>query len=236
MFSQINLNGIEFPEKTLCLTFDDGPGETKGIGPGPKTLKIAEYLNQNGISATFFMLGKHIVRYPHILPEVAKLGHIVGNHAFCHHVNFPTLLQNRWDFISEIAWTDDLIRPFNPSNDIYFRAPWGQFSPEVATSLNAALSNDLNHVGPFHWDIGGGDWSIWENGGTSQQCAQYLLSDIGTKNHGIVLIHDSTGDLLNAKNNNLAFETLQIIIPQLKEQGYTFINLNETNAPEIAKQ
>jgi peptidoglycan/xylan/chitin deacetylase (PgdA/CDA1 family) len=43
-----------FPPKTLCLTFDDGPGETIGDGPGPKTLKLAKFLNKNGIRATFF--------------------------------------------------------------------------------------------------------------------------------------------------------------------------------------
>ena len=227
MFSQYNLNGLRLPNKTLCLTFDDCPGETIGAGRGPKTLKIAELLKENDIAATFFMLGRHLVRYPNIAAEVAKLGHIIGNHAFCHHKNFVELFNAQWDYFSEIELTDELIRTYNPSNNIYFRAPWGIFSPELAIIMNQAIVNGLNHIGPFHWDIGGDDWSFWQSGLSADQCAQYLWNDIQTKNHGIVLIHDSTADLLCAKRNNLAFEMLQILIPRLKGEGYQFVNLDK---------
>ena len=227
MFSLQNIYGTSLPKKTLCLTFDDGPSETIGNGPGPKTLKIAEYLNKHNIRATFFMVGKHIIQWPHILPEVARRGHIIGNHAFCHHLIFQQLLAKKWDFICEIEWTDNLIRDFNPNGTIYFRAPYGEFSSEVAKILNSNVNNDLNHIGPFGWDIDGGDWDYWENGKGSSECAQRYLDQIKTKDHGIVLMHDYTADLLKAKKNNLTFETIQILIPQLIDLGYKFIGIDE---------
>jgi peptidoglycan/xylan/chitin deacetylase (PgdA/CDA1 family) len=60
MFSTDQLKGLSLPEKTLCLTFDDGPGETEGDDPGPKTVQLAEYLTEQNISATFFMVGSHL--------------------------------------------------------------------------------------------------------------------------------------------------------------------------------
>ena len=227
MLSEKDLNGSLLPPKTLCLTFDDGPGETSNSSPGPKTLRIAEYLNENGISATFFMVGKHILQYPHVLPEVSKLGHIIGNHGFCHHRSFPELLENQWDYFSEILWTDELIRSYNASNDIYFRAPWGAFSPELAIQFNTTIQNNLNHVGPFVWDIAGVDWYCWEKGISIEECVECYWEEIQAKDHGIVLMHDSTADLLNAKRNNSTFETLQILIPRLKDAGYNFVNLDK---------
>jgi peptidoglycan/xylan/chitin deacetylase (PgdA/CDA1 family) len=57
MFSHFPLSGNSLPSKTLCLTFDDGPGETMRDGPEPKTVQLAEYLNEESIFATFFMVG-----------------------------------------------------------------------------------------------------------------------------------------------------------------------------------
>ena len=54
------LLGSALPYKTVCLTFDDGPGQPIYKNNGPKTLMIAEYLHNEGIIATFFMVGKLI--------------------------------------------------------------------------------------------------------------------------------------------------------------------------------
>ena len=226
MFSHTPIYGTSLPPDTLCLTFDDGPGVTVGDGRGPKTLKLAEWLASENIQATFFMVGRHIVEYPEVLPRVFELGHIIGNHAFTHHRTFSELLERQWNYISEVELTDKLIAKYLRNNDIYFRAPWGDFPTAVANGLNKALGNRLNHIGSFMWDIGAGDWNYWENGRSAEECAQYYFDEIKAKNHGIVLMHDSTSDLLNAKNNNLTYETIRILIPELKRQGYQFVNLD----------
>jgi len=61
MFSLDQLTGSHLPEKTLCMTFDDGPGETPNDGPGPKTIPLAEYLYKENIPATFFCVGQHTI-------------------------------------------------------------------------------------------------------------------------------------------------------------------------------
>ena len=60
MFFANPITGDTLPSKTLCLTYDDGPGETAGTGPGPRTLAIAECLARYGVRATFFVCGKHV--------------------------------------------------------------------------------------------------------------------------------------------------------------------------------
>ena len=72
------------PEKTLCLTYDDGPGATHGPGPGPRTLELAGYLRDEGIPATFFMVGQHARLLADVPLAVSRLGHLVGNHTDTH--------------------------------------------------------------------------------------------------------------------------------------------------------
>src|SRR4051812_18893531 len=45
------LTGSELPNKTIALTFDDGPG--------PRTEELATFLAAKGIHATFFINGKN---------------------------------------------------------------------------------------------------------------------------------------------------------------------------------
>jgi len=227
MFSSVSINGLGLRDKTLCLTFDDGPGETNGEGPGPKTLELARYLRQEKITACFFMTGVHLEKYPGIASEVSELGHRIGNHSFTHSKPFPEFFQSGGNIVSEIEMTDELIRQFNPDKNIYFRAPWGDWSEEVATELNNKINNGLNHIGPFHWEIGAMDWSFWQRGDTSENCADYYLKEIQEKYRGIVLMHDSTTDLAKARENNLTFETAKILIPRLKDLGYSFVALDE---------
>ena len=71
------------------------------------------------------------------------------------------------------------------------------------------------------------DWSFWQRGDTSENCADYYLKEIQEKYRGIVLMHDSTTDLATARENNLTFETAKILIPRLKDLGYSFVALDE---------
>jgi peptidoglycan/xylan/chitin deacetylase (PgdA/CDA1 family) len=227
MFSITPITAENLPEKTLCLTFDDGPGETIGKGPGPKTLELARYLYAEKITACFFMTGIHLVQYPDIAQQVSDLGHIIGNHSFTHAKSFPEFLKSGWDIVSEIEMTDNLIKKFNPDQTIYFRAPWGDWSADVAKELNNKINNRLNHIGPFHWEIGPNDWSFWLRGDSSENCAAYYMNEIRSKNRGIVLMHDSTTDLVKAKENNLTFESVKILVPKLKDLGYSFVSLKK---------
>jgi peptidoglycan/xylan/chitin deacetylase (PgdA/CDA1 family) len=227
MFSEVPLHAHNLPEKTLCLTFDDGPGKTIGGGRGPKTLELARYLNQEKIVSCFFMTGIHLVQYPEIAGKVFELGHIIGNHSFTHARPLPEFLKMGLDLVAEIEMTDRLIKEFNPDQNIYFRAPWGSWSEEVARELNEKVHNQLNHIGPFHWDMGSRDWSFWLNEDSSENCAAYYMNEIESKKRGIVLMHDSTTDLVKARENNLTFETVRLLIPKLKDLGYSFVSLKD---------
>lgn len=64
-------------ERRVYLTFDDGP--IPEVTPW-----VLDLLDRYGIKATFFMVGQNVDRNPHLLQEVLRRGHRVGNHTHHH--------------------------------------------------------------------------------------------------------------------------------------------------------
>jgi peptidoglycan/xylan/chitin deacetylase (PgdA/CDA1 family) len=228
MFSLNQLIGSHLTEKTLCLTFDDGPGETPNDGPGPKTLPLAEYLYKENISATFFCVGQHIELYPTILPELDKLNHFVGHHTYSH-PNMTELFDTgqRPKILEEMITTDELIRNQVPNKRIYFRAPYGHWNPDLSIILNREFEQANNYQGPFLWDMNANDYSFWQNHQSAYECANAYLALIERVNHGLFLMHDSTANNDEMRLNNLTFETIKILVPILKEKGYSFVGIDK---------
>src|SRR2546430_15737323 len=69
--------GIRRGPKQLALTYDDGPND-------PHTLRLLEILAKHDVRATFFLIGRYVEQCPEIAREIAKAGHVVGNHTFTH--------------------------------------------------------------------------------------------------------------------------------------------------------
>jgi peptidoglycan/xylan/chitin deacetylase (PgdA/CDA1 family) len=63
--------------KVVALTFDDGPNE-------PYTSQLADFLDGRGIKATFFQVGRAVLRHPEVTQRLASGGHVIGNHGFTH--------------------------------------------------------------------------------------------------------------------------------------------------------
>jgi len=226
MFFKDQLYGDKLNPFTLSFTFDDGPGKTEGDGPGPKTLRLAQYLSDQRIYSTFFAVGKFMKQYPEILREVFKMGHLIGNHTFTH-PNLCEAYNSDSDIVSEIRGTDHLISELLKDNKVYFRAPYGVWKPEIADHFNKYLGKKYDYIGPFNWDINCNDYNYWLQGSSAEDCANAYLIQIKRLNRGIILMHDSTADNETMKNNNLTFEAVKILVPQLKSLGYKFVRLDE---------
>lgn len=64
-------------QKAVYLTFDDGPIPEA-------TPFILDILREQGIKATFFMVGDNVRKYPDVFRRVVEAGHRIGNHTFNH--------------------------------------------------------------------------------------------------------------------------------------------------------
>lgn len=231
MYSRTEITGVSLPMGTLCLTYDDGPGQSADGSPGPHTLHLAHYLRAQGIQATFFVVGRHAEQFPTILPELRHLGHLLANHTFDH----PRLrehLQREGDVVGQVLQTDALIKKWIDGSTIYFRPPYGYWSPDLEQTLNGNFDAVMHHVGPVTWDIDCGDWDYWRRGESPERCVEAYLTNIDLAGRGIVLMHDSIADRPVVLRRNRTYEMTRLLIPLLKARGYRFVRLDAV--PEVA--
>lgn len=226
MYYPTKFYGSSLPAKTLCLTFDDGPGQSDENGPGPKTVPLAEFLHAEGIRASFFVVGKFASKYPGILKRVSDLGHLICNHTY-DHPNLAEYVNAGGDAEEQILRTDATIKSFVDGPTIYFRAPYGLWPNRLDEVLNKSMLASLNHVGPIHWDNDGADWESWLKELPLEQAVQKYLDVIGDMGRGIILNHDCTADIELVKNRNRTYELMLQLIPALKAKGFQFVRLDE---------
>jgi uncharacterized membrane protein/peptidoglycan/xylan/chitin deacetylase (PgdA/CDA1 family) len=63
--------------RRVALTFDDGP-DPATLGP------LLELLRREGVTATFFVVGKRVEAFPAGVGQILSEGHSIGNHSWSH--------------------------------------------------------------------------------------------------------------------------------------------------------
>lgn len=102
----------------VFLTFDDGP--TPGI-----TEWVLAKLREYGALATFFLVGKNVLKYPELVRKIVRQGHSVGNHTFTHRNGW---LESPAQYLKEIRKTDYAIRSTVGFKPRLFRPPYGKIN------------------------------------------------------------------------------------------------------------
>src|SRR3989442_9167852 len=183
MFKTVPINGGGLVERSLVLTYDDGPG--------PNTVPIAEYLRAKNITATFFVIGKHARERPEVVVRVQGLGRRIGNHTWSH-LDLIEEVRTGRDVVAEVRQSADLLAAI--PRPIAFRAPGGAWNPDVADALNDDATVAAGHVGPFCWDIEGRDWEAWRADRAPAQGAKGSVPQHRERGGGRVLLYDSAAD------------------------------------------
>jgi len=234
------LNGADFPDGVLALTWDDGPDT--------RTLELAHYLHAEKVSGTFFVVGDwapdiseepgvganvYETGYHHlpVLGDLVALGHRVGGHTENH-----VLLAGAADAtVSEqVGQAQHEIDPFLGNELRMFRAPGGAWSRAAATAVADPLLLDL--VGPIHWDIDAKDWegSLYCRSLIASECepgpipgrtrvrpnviARRYVALAERVRRGIVLLHDRVGHV----GSRYALDVARRVVPELTARGFVF--------------
>jgi peptidoglycan/xylan/chitin deacetylase (PgdA/CDA1 family) len=107
---------VDLQEKVVALTFDDGPSE-RGLAA------VLPVLEQRGIKATFFLIGRTLERDPSLGSRLVRAEHEIGNHTYQHK---PMLFRSLASMADEVERTDALIRRIGFRGPIHFRPPGGR--------------------------------------------------------------------------------------------------------------
>ena len=185
--------------RRVALTFDDGPNPEA-------TPRVLDALAASGVKATFFLLGKHVDRWPRLAERVAAEGHTVGNHGWHHrklHVRLPGYVRN------DIARGASSIAAATGVTPHLFRAPHGFRSPWVS-SIARGLGQRV--VG---WSLG-----VWDSARPGAAViAQRTVA--GVRPGSIVLLHDGDGYDPSGDRTQTAL-AIPDIVRALRARGYAF--------------
>ena len=132
--------------RKVYLTFDDGPG--------PNTDKILDILEQYGVKATFFVVGKE--GYAEQYRRIVEEGHTLGMHSYSHKYNeiyasldaYKSDLNKLHDFLYELTGEDCNI----------VRFPGGSSNTISNVDMRELISylNEENIV-YYDWNVSSGD-------------------------------------------------------------------------------
>lgn len=182
-------------DKTIFLTFDDGPIPEV-------TDWVLTLLRKYNIKATFFCIGDNIKKHPTIFQNCINAGHQIGNHTF-NHIN--GWKYNTLDYINNIELCRLEIIKNNTSPTKLFRPPYGKITTKQSREI-IKLGYEI-----IMWSAISEDYN---NNIEPQECLENALNHL--KPGSIVVFHDS---LKAEKNLRYA---LPLFIEAALAQGYSF--------------
>lgn len=187
-------------ENLCAITFDDGPSRN--------TPQLLDMLDQYGIPATFFLLGKQAELYPGIVRRIAAEGHEIGNHSYSH-PNLRLLSPERK--AEEIRRTDAILRSLGVT-PLFLRPPYGAFdhyTVEIADSLSLSV---------VLWSLDSRDWKSLPADYAKLRSTRGYVYPTGSL-RGIFLFHDT---------HKSTVEDLPRIIANLRAGGcQRFVTVSE---------
>lgn len=154
---------------SLALTFDDGP-DPDG------TPAVLDALARLGWTATFFMLGVQVQRYPEVAAQVVAAGHEAAVHGFSHRNH---LARRPGEVCRDVARAAAVVTAATGMRPTWFRPPYGVLT---LGSLVAARRAQLT---PVLWTAWGRDWQARSPAQVAGTLGRQLRPG------GTVLLHDS---------------------------------------------
>ena len=173
-------------------------------GPGyESTQRILDILAKYDAKATWFCLGSKVDANPDMLKKINAAGHEIANHSY-NHPNLVNLPLN--EALSNINSASASIKNVIGKSPNYLRPPYGSYNDTIAqnTSMKIAL-----------WNVDSWDWKLRNGKSTYQHVMQTM------RPNPVILFHDIY---------NTSADAVELLVPQLVKEGYTFVTYSEMMA------
>ncbi|WP_054958598.1 polysaccharide deacetylase [Paenibacillus dakarensis] len=186
-------------DKTVYLTFDDGPSEL--------TEEVLDILKKKDIKATFFVLGAQAKVRPEMIRRIHEEGHVIGNHTYNH--DYSKLYERFHEFWDQIKQTEETVRLITGNRPQLVRAPGG-----TAGKFDETYFRLLQEGGyrVFDWNVDSGDSR--RRGVPAAEIVKGATAQVNL-DKAIVLLHDGAGHRESVK-------ALPDIISYYQKKGYRF--------------
>jgi cellulose synthase/poly-beta-1,6-N-acetylglucosamine synthase-like glycosyltransferase/peptidoglycan/xylan/chitin deacetylase (PgdA/CDA1 family) len=202
--------------RRVALTFDDGPD--------PRwTPRIAAVLRREGVPATFFMVGEHVIRYPSLVAKLQSEGFELGDHTF-NHVDLTAI--PGWERHLQMSTTDTALAGAAGVRPRFFRPPYSGGPQSISHGEAAALASTVD---PGHLIVlSNYDSEDWRRPGVSRIVRHATPPG---RRGGVIVFHDGGGD----RSQTVA--AVKRLVPRLERRGFRFTPLSDlAGAPRRAVQ
>lgn len=202
-------------DKTIYLTFDDGPSAS--ITPG-----ILKILKEENVKATFFVIN-HSSTLDYLIKQEYTEGHTVGIHSYTH--NYAKIYASTTAYFEDLYAMQDKIEKITGHKPTIIRFPGGSsntVSRKYSNGIMTILTKQVQEKGfqYFDWNVGSGDSGDVH---TKDAVYQNVVSHL-TKKSNVVLMHDFEGNIKT-------LEALRDIIQYGKQNGYRFARIEIDTFP-----
>lgn len=193
------------PEKTVALTFDDGPTKY--------TEEILAILNDYQVKATFFVVGAEASELP-ILQKIIDTGHELGNHTYTHAdlKDMPF-----WRMKLELNLSFLVMGNQTGRTSRLFRPPYVGSDNLLLNEKSKKVIAQASQLGylTIGEDISTDDWRDV----SAEEIIQAAINNKGES--AIILFHDGGGD------RSQTVEALPSIIEYYRQAGYQFMPVGQ---------
>lgn len=197
-------------KKIVALTIDDAPSAY--------TKEIADILEANSATATFFVIGSQVSGYEHTLAELVRRGHELGNHAMH---DEPSRSLSNAELVKQINHIQGHIASAYETAEIeqpsirLFRPGSGFFSTRMRETL-AGIGYRIALGGVYPHDPQIPYWRI---------NARHILSMVSPG--AVIICHD---------RRKWTVPMLAKVLPELRRRGYDIVSLSKLlQETEISK-
>lgn len=201
----------EDTEKSIYLTFDDGPA-------GKVTTQVLDTLKEEDVHATFFLIGNQIKNQEQIIRRMYEEGHSLGLHSMTHEKS--NLYSCNESFLKEMLETQNIIKETTGYTSYILRFPFGcnNNSYHLKPELIELLHN--NNFKIYDWNVDSTD------GANPNASPSTLIKKTQSDKDTIFLLMHC-----GYQSKNTA-KALPGIIQYYKKQGYTF-KVIDNDTPEV---
>ncbi|MGQ4332842.1 bifunctional polysaccharide deacetylase/glycosyltransferase family 2 protein [Streptomyces hayashii] len=196
---------VSVPDKTIALTFDDGPNPTWT----PQVLRI---LREYDVHGTFFLVGSMVSRYPGIVEDMVQQGDEVGIHTFTH---VDLSYQSHARVRREMTQTQLALAGAAGITTTLFRAPYSS-ETDAIDNYSWPVYKELGEDGYTSVFVDT-DSDDWKRPGVSK-IVKWATPEAGKG--ASVLFHDAGGE------RSQTIEALPTYIEKMKAAGYTFTTIS----------
>jgi peptidoglycan/xylan/chitin deacetylase (PgdA/CDA1 family)/uncharacterized caspase-like protein len=189
------VTGRRFPDKSVLLTFDDGPSSKF-------TPVVLDILKRYRVRAVFFEVGRNVGKAEGESRNILAAGHALANHSFSH-AFLPKLDADALNH--QLVDTNAALETAVKQKPLLFRPPYGARNDAI---LAAASGLGMKTI---LWNIDSQDWAD----PVPQSIASRVVAQVERQKHGIILFHDI---------HERTTEALPLVLDELQKRGYRFLS------------